>query len=157
MNDRYTKKGKEALELTRTALDIYQGLIGGYVAFSNDDTASAVDGFSFNPEHELTGLLEVKARNLSVDELWDGKDLWVGYNKIQSGIKLSRMLRVPYIFICYCKPDDIIVFWQITDGLGTLVSPLNKSTKMLPRSMNDKSLRSTTVVELSIENGIIDE
>jgi hypothetical protein len=155
MNDRHSQKGKEALHFTRRALDIYQGYSTGFIAFCADDSASTIDAFEFDNDDILLSIIEVKSRNVSLSKLHNGWPLWVGYSKIRSGIELSRHLKVPFLFMCYSKEDDVSIVWQITDKHAALVRPLDKEFKTLPRSINDKSGRRTEIVNLFIEDAEI--
>jgi hypothetical protein len=82
-----------------------------------DTKSSAVDAM-FMRGQQLHAVAEIKARNLTLDQLRGFGSYLVTFEKLEKGRRLAASLTVPYLLIVGLWPEREIVWWKIADGAG---------------------------------------
>jgi hypothetical protein len=79
-----------------------------------------VDGFAAK-QGEVTHIIEFKSRNESMESLERFGTYLISYDKIENGLQICRMMRVPFILIVYLIKDGVVMGAEIGDEYGVTV------------------------------------
>jgi hypothetical protein len=116
-----TPKGQVSLVNERYVIDIIKKRWTQFnidIIETNKERESRIDNLIIK-ENELVGLAEIKCRNMTLTQMNDWGDSWLVTNqKIIDGAKISELLAVPFLGFLYLIPDDIVLYWKITDDKG---------------------------------------
>lgn len=116
-----TPKGQESLKLERNVIDKIKERWKHRnidIIETNKERESRIDNLIIR-EKELLAIAEVKCRNMTLKQMSDWGDSWLVTNqKLIDGSKVSELLAVPFLGFLYLVPEDIILYWKITDDTG---------------------------------------
>lgn len=82
-----------------------------------DSRESPVDVL-FNRDGALLAVAEIKARDMTRSQLASFGSYLVTYRKLQEGVKVATALCVPYLLVVGLYPEQIVVWWTITNRRG---------------------------------------
>jgi len=106
------------LEYERKMLGIIAGHWNIKICETPKDRKSICDGFIIR-NNEVVAFFESKAREMSEDKLKNKfHTLMVDLDKMKSCIKISRLLKIPFLCFFYLIDDDKIFYCKITDREG---------------------------------------
>jgi hypothetical protein len=107
---------------------------------------SLVDGIAVK-DNEITHVVEFKSRNESMESIERFGSYLISYDKIENGLQICRMMRVPFILIVYLIKDGVVMGIEIGDEFGVSVEMEIKETR------TQKSIEGGTVIR---RNAFID-
>lgn len=107
---------------------------------------SLVDGIAVK-NNEITHVVEFKSRNESMESMERFGTYLISYDKIENGLQICRMMRVPFILIVYLIKDGMVMGIEIGDEFGVSVEMEIKETR------TQKSIEGGTVIR---RNAFID-
>ena len=107
---------------------------------------SLVDGIAVK-NNEITHVVEFKSRNESMESMERFGTYLISYDKIENGLQICRMMRVPFILIVYLIKDGVVMGIEIGDEFGVSVEMEIKETR------TQKSIEGGTVIR---RNAFID-
>lgn len=107
---------------------------------------SLVDGIAVK-DNEITHVVEFKSRNESMESMERFGTYLISYDKIENGLQICRMMRVPFILIVYLIKDGVVMGIEIGDEFGVSVEMEIKETR------TQKSIEGGTVIR---RNAFID-
>jgi len=107
---------------------------------------SLVDGIAVK-NNEITHVVEFKSRNESMESMERFGTYLISYDKIENGLQICRMMRVPFILIVYLIKDGVVMGIEIGDEFGVSVEMEIKETR------TQKSIEGGTVIR---RNALID-
>jgi hypothetical protein len=87
-----------------------------------------VDGVACK-NNEITHVVEFKSRNMTLASLERFGTYLISYDKIEHGIKMATMMRVPFILLVYLIGDDVVIGVEIGDMFGISVPMEIKETR----------------------------
>lgn len=87
-----------------------------------------IDGVAYKLG-EITHVIEFKSRTQSLKTLERFGTYLISYDKIENGIKMASMMRVPFILLVYLIEDDIVIGVKIGDEYGISVPMEIKETR----------------------------
>lgn len=87
-----------------------------------------VDGIAIK-DGEITHVIEFKSRNHTWETLERFGTYLISYDKIENGIKMANMLRVPFILLVYLIGEDVVIGVEIGDEYGISVPMEIKETR----------------------------
>ena len=137
--DILTKKGQKSLEYERIMLERISVLTNVNIIETDKDMDAKVDGM-ISQDNQLTGIFESKCRNMSLMQLRKFGSWLVTFDKILDGRKLSQLLRVPFIGFLYLIPDEIIMYWKITDKYGNFLFDFDVKNTKTQKTINGGSI-----------------
>lgn len=70
-----------------------------------------VDGFLVR-DNEIKGIIELKNRHNTYDQMVQFETLLMTYEKIKVGVKMSDILNVPF-YVAMRTSDNIYIYWEI--------------------------------------------
>ena len=145
-----TPKGREVEKLSRPFfLSLEQKWNCSCVEFGHT-SYSVVDGFIVK-EGIIKAVYEFKLRKAEFDgssiinrnaALYESikyDSVMLSKNKVDAGQQLSKMLRVPFLFICAFSDNDKLGYVQITDDSGNLKVPYRVKVSNMPATINGYS------------------
>ena len=100
---------------------------------------SLVDGIAVK-DNEITHVVEFKSRNESMESMERFGSYLISYDKIENGLQICRMMRVPFILIVYLIKDGVVMGIEIGDEFGVSVEMEIKETR------TQKSIEGGTVI-----------
>jgi hypothetical protein len=119
-----TPKGQESLIAEREVIKKIKdkwGKHGVGVIETNKKKHSRIDNLIYKND-ELMCVAEVKCRDMTLKQMSDWGDTWLITNqKIEDGISLSKLLATPFFGFLYLIPDDIVLYWKITNDDGDVL------------------------------------
>ena len=107
---------------------------------------SLVDGIAVK-DNEITHVVEFKSRNESMESMERFGTYLISYDKIENGLQICRIMRVPFILIVYLIKDGVVMGIEIGDEFGVSVEMEIKETR------TQKSIEGGTVIR---RNAFID-
>ena len=107
---------------------------------------SLVDGIAVK-DNEITHVVEFKSRNESMESMERFGSYLISYDKIENGLQICRMMRVPFILIVYLIKDGVVMGIEIGNEFGVSVEMEIKETR------TQKSIEGGTVIR---RNAFID-
>jgi len=138
--DILTTKGQETLQQEDIVI---QRLIAKWkvqVINTNKNDCASLDNL-LTRENTLVALTEIKCRKMSREELRGYGDTWLVTNqKIIDGATASKLLRVPFIGVLYLVPDDLILYWKITDSDGNYLFDFEVMETITQETVNGGSI-----------------
>ena len=81
-----------------------------------------IDGVAYM-NHEISHIIEFKSRDESWDSMMHYGTYLISWNKIQNGMEMSRMMRVPFILIVYLVQSQMVLGVEIATEDGALAIP----------------------------------
>lgn len=111
--DRYNHTQKRAEEL----LEQYSGF---KTIPANRHGPSCLDGFLEHDGHFKVGY-EVKSRNISFAQMKKFGSFVLPKVKYENCSTVCKLLKIPFIAVCYSIPDDQIRYWFLSDDRGNMV------------------------------------
>lgn len=126
MLDINTPKGRIAAQQQAVALSIISAKTDVRFVTTVDDDAAAVDAFSLDESGRITSVLEVKSRDMSLDELQKRftNEWLVTFEKLQKGAALGRLLCVPFGGVLYLTKDNTVLALTLSNKNGEFVAPI---------------------------------
>jgi hypothetical protein len=116
--DILTAKGQKTLQEENAVIERLSNKWKIQVVNTDKDDCASIDNL-FVRENILMAISEIKCRQLTRKQLEHyGNTCLITHQKIKDGAMLSKHLRVPFIGVLYLVPDDIILYWKITDKDG---------------------------------------
>ena len=143
--DILTSKGQKSLEYERQMLDTIRKHIckrhkdNSYLIETDKDMDAKVDGM-IDKQGQLSGVFESKCRDMTLMKLMEFGSWLVTFDKIMDGKRLSEMLRVPFIGFLYLIPDQIIMYWKITDKYGNFLFNFDVKNTRTQKTINGGSI-----------------
>jgi hypothetical protein len=150
--DILTKKGQKSLEYERIMLERISVLTNVNIIETDKDMDAKVDGM-ISQDNQLTGIFESKCRDMSLMKLREFGSWLVTFDKILDGRKLSQLLRVPFIGFLYLIPDEIIMYWKITDKYGNFLFDFDVKNTKTQKTINGGSIVRTNAY-LPVKRGV---
>jgi len=137
MLDINTPKGRICAEQQREALEILKETTGRSFLMTADDNSADIDAFSINEKGSLESVMEIKSRDMTLNQLQDFKDEWlVTFNKIISGLHFSSMLKVPFYGVLHLIPDQKVLTIKIADEHGEACVPFRVDRTQTQKTCN---------------------
>ena len=137
--DILTKKGQKSLEYERTMLERISILKKVNIIETDKNMDAKGDGM-ISQDNQLTGIFESKCRDMSLMKLREFGSWLVTFDKIMDGKKLSTLLRVPFLGFLYLIPDNIIMYWKITDKYGNFLFDFDVKNTRTQKTINGGSI-----------------
>lgn len=137
--DILTDKGQKSLEYERIMLERISVLTNVKIIETDKDIDAKVDGM-ISQGNQLTGIFESKCRDMSLMKLREFGSWLITFDKILDGRKLSQLLRVPFIGFLYLIPDEIIMYWKITDKYGNFLFDFDVKNTKTQKTINGGSV-----------------
>ena len=81
-----------------------------------------IDGVAYM-NHEITHIIEFKSRYESWDSMMHYGTYLISWDKIQNGMTMAKMMRVPFILIVYLVQSDMVLGVELATEDGTLAIP----------------------------------
>ena len=78
-----------------------------------------IDGVAYT-HHEITHIIEFKSRDESWDSMLHYGTYLISWDKIQNGMQMAKMMRVPFILIVYLVQSDMVLGVELATEDGTL-------------------------------------
>lgn len=78
-----------------------------------------IDGVAYM-NHEITHIIEFKSRDESWDSMMHYGTYLISWDKIQNGMQMAKMMRVPFILIVYLVQSDMVLGVELATEDGTL-------------------------------------
>lgn len=78
-----------------------------------------IDGVAYM-NHEITHIIEFKSRDESWDSMMHYGTYLISWDKIQNGMTMAKMMRVPFILIVYLVQSDMVLGVELATEDGTL-------------------------------------
>lgn len=118
MLDINTPKGQESLECEKYLIDRIKRKYQIEIIETNKEREARIDNL-FIKDSKLIAIAEMKCRDMTEEQLKKWGDTWlVTHQKIKDGAEISKLLCVPFLGFLYLIPDDILLWWKITDDAG---------------------------------------
>lgn len=118
MLDINTPAGQETLKAEQRAYRIIQKHTPNVQFIQTPkELDGKIDGFSVR-DGVLTGVFETKCRQVSVEQMMDWGSWLITNTKLEHLRRLSSVLRIPSFGYLYCRKDEAVMIWQITDDNG---------------------------------------
>lgn len=134
--DILTTKGQKTLQEENAVI---QRLIDKWkiqIINTDKDDCASIDNL-FVRDDVLMAISEIKCRQLTRKQLEYYGNTWlITHQKIKDGAMLSKLLRVPFIGVLYLVPDDIILYWKITDKDGNYLFDFDVKNTETQRTVN---------------------
>lgn len=91
----------------------------GYKCIPIRGLYSEVDGFVLD-NNEFKYVYEIKVRDFSYQHLQQhfNNELLVSKSKVNAGVMLSRICKIPFYIFVYCLKDNTLLLKRITDSEG---------------------------------------
>jgi hypothetical protein len=150
--DILTDKGQKSLEYERIMLERISVLTNVKIIETDKDIDAKVDGM-ISQGNQLTGIFESKCRDMSLMKLREFGSWLITFDKILDGRKLSQLLRVPFIGFLYLIPDEIIMYWKITDKYGNFLFDFDVKNTKTQKTINGGSIVRTNAY-LPVKRGV---
>jgi hypothetical protein len=125
-----TPKGQITLEQERKAIDRIKLKWNVDIIETDKKEISCFDNIILK-DNTIKAITEFKCRNMTMQQMRDWGDSWLVTNqKIKDCTTVSGLMRVPFIGILYLVPEDLILYWKITNKYGKYLFPFEiKETK----------------------------
>lgn len=101
---------------------------------------------------EITGIYEVKCRNMDHDKLKNAynNETLLTYDKLCAGVSVSEKLMVPFYCIVFLVDEPIGLIIQITDLKGQIIAKTKLERTKTPASVNGGSaVRTNAYIDMS--------
>lgn len=116
--DILTEKGQKTLLEENLVIEKLKNRWKVEVINTNKDDCAAIDNILVR-DNTTVAICEVKCRQLTRNQLTSYGNTWlITHQKLKEGAQLSRLLRVPFIGVLYLVPEDLVLYWKITDNDG---------------------------------------
>jgi hypothetical protein len=116
--DILTEKGQKTLLEENLVVEKLRDKWKVQVINTNKDDCAAIDNILVR-DNTTVAICEIKCRQLTREQLASYGNTWlITHQKIKEGAQVSRLLRVPFIGVLYLVPDDLVLYWKITDNDG---------------------------------------
>jgi hypothetical protein len=156
--DILTDKGQKSLEYERKMLEKINFHIckehkdNSMLIETDKDMDAKVDGIIVK-NNQVSGIFESKCRDMSLMKLREFGSWLITFDKILDGRKLSQLLRVPFIGFLYLIPDEIIMYWKITDKYGNFLFDFDVKNTKTQKTINGGSIVRTNAY-LPVKRGV---
>lgn len=81
-----------------------------------------IDGVAYM-NREITHIIEFKSRDESWDSMVHYGTYLISWDKIQNGMDMARMMRVPFILVVYLAQSQMVLGVELATEDGTLAIP----------------------------------
>ena len=81
-----------------------------------------IDGVAYM-NREITHIIEFKSRDESWDSMMHYGTYLISWDKIQNGMDMARMMRVPFILVVYLAQSQMVLGVELATEDGTLAIP----------------------------------
>lgn len=81
-----------------------------------------IDGVAYM-NREITHIIEFKSRDESWDSMMHYGTYLISWDKIQNGMEMARMMRVPFILVVYLAQSQMVLGVELATEDGTLAIP----------------------------------
>lgn len=81
-----------------------------------------IDGVAYM-NREITHIIEFKSRDESWDSMMHYGTYLISWEKIQNGMEMARMMRVPFILVVYLAQSQMVLGVELATEDGTLAIP----------------------------------
>jgi hypothetical protein len=101
---------------------------------------------------EVTGVYEVKCRNMNLDKLKNsyGNETLLTYDKLCAGVAVSEKLMVPFYCIVFLVDEPLGLLIQLTDLKGQIIAKTKIERTKTPASVNGGSaVRTNAYIDMS--------
>ena len=112
-----TPKGQVSLKYEKIMLRKIENRWGVEIIETYKKGTARCDGI-ISKNKKLVGVEESKCRDMSLMKLRNYGSWLITHQKILNGQILSSLLKVPFMGFLYLVPDDITLYWKITDKDG---------------------------------------
>lgn len=110
-----TPKGQEYLKYERVVISKIKEAFSVDVIETKKDEDSRIDNL-IAKDGTLVAIAEVKCRNMTFKQMEDWGNTWlVTTQKLEDGLKASEIFSVPFLGFLYLIPEDVLLYWKISD------------------------------------------
>ena len=106
-----------------------------------------VDGIAVK-DNEITHVVEFKSRNETMASMERFGTYLISYDKIENGLQICRMMRVPFILIVYLIGDGVVMGMEIGDEFGVTVEMEIKETRTQRNADGGSVIRRNAYIDL---------
>lgn len=116
--DILTEKGQKTLLEENLVVEKLREKWKVQIINTNKDDCAAIDNILVR-DNTTVAICEIKCRQLTREQLASYGNTWlITHQKIKEGAQVSRLLRVPFIGVLYLVPEDLVLYWKLTDNDG---------------------------------------
>lgn len=133
--DILTEKGKESKRDEDIVLNYIKKQWGLDVIETNKKTPSSLDGVLVK-KNIIVACFEIKCRNLSIEEFEKLGSWIITKEKIDDGIKISGLLKIPFIGFLFLKKSNCCLYCKFTNDNGDLLIDLINSSTETQKTIN---------------------
>lgn len=142
--DILTPKGQESLSDERDIKGWFEATFKLTYVETPKHRAAFVDAVIV--KDEVVAVVETKCRyNTSLDDFKTKfKNEWlITWEKLNSGIRISKDLAVPFYAILYLVESGIVMTIRVSDSIGNVVAPIRLETTVTQATINGGSANRT--------------
>lgn len=134
--DILTEKGQKTLLEENLVIEKLKQKWKVEIINTDKDDCASIDNILVK-NNTTMAICEVKCRQLTRKQLASYGNTWlITHQKIKEGAQVSRLLRVPFIGVLYLVPDDIVLYWKITDKDGNYLIDFDVRNTETQRTVN---------------------
>lgn len=136
--DALTPNGRDALDHAARALKAISDQTGvAFVPFP-DSSPARVDGVIVGRSGGLAGIYEVKARNMSIEDLMGmyRGDWLLSYDKLCAARELAVSTATRFIGVLFCVPSNVALVQPIWGRDGSILTSMVVSQTMTQKTCN---------------------
>lgn len=155
--DSRTRRGRNATKLGMTAVAAFCGDEKTFIVTDQSQPA-AIDAVAVR-DGAISDLIEAKVRfrGISLFELRQGKSVILDESKIVRGLALSKMLRAPFVFLCYLYHDGVVAVFTLSSYSGAPLIEYKVTEERTRKTINDPARRTARVAHLYLKDAKIIE
>lgn len=98
--------------------------------------------------NEITHVIEFKSRNENYETMMRYGTYLISYDKIENGLQLCRILRVPFILIVYLIGDGVVMGVEIGDEYGVGIDMEVRETRTQQTASGGSVIRRNAFINL---------
>lgn len=118
--DCQTRKGKVFIEYQMKCIRQLEYSWNAQIIPTVEDESADIDALAVK-NNRISAILEVKSRNMALDQLYRFGSYLITSEKLSKMSRLSLSLRVPSFLAVYLIKDNNIVYWKVSDLDGKLI------------------------------------
>src|ERR1044072_1022776 len=134
--DILTEKGQKTLLEENLVIEKLKDKWKNQIINTDKNDCAAIDNILVRNDTTVA-ICEIKCRQMTRKQLTSFGNTWlITHQKIKEGAQVSRLLRVPFIGVLYLVPDDIVLYWKITDKDGKYLFDFDVRNTETQRTVN---------------------
>jgi hypothetical protein len=135
-----TPKGQETLIDEKKVIEEIKKKWGVHIIETDKKRESRIDNLIIQND-VLKAIAEVKCRDMTLLNMEEWGDTWLITNqKLIDGAILSKLLSVPFFGFLYLIPENLILYWKITNDKGEFLFPFDVVNSRTRYSCNGGSI-----------------